>query len=59
VPDPTDKNYLKIIAIQKETLASVMTTQARVAGDTMRKGKTDPMTGLLERIKAAKTQRDS
>lgn len=52
--DITAKDGLKLLAIQKETLTAVLTTQARVSTDAMRVGKSDRISDLIARIKASK-----
>jgi len=49
--DPQHKNALKIMQLQKEVLATVLSTQARVSSDKLRSTETDKMAELLERIR--------
>lgn len=50
--DPTHPDYLKITSLQKETLAAVLSTQARVDETTLRGARSDKRRELIDRIKS-------
>ena len=53
--DPQHKDAYKILQLQKEVLATVLSTQARVSSDKLRSTETDKMAELLERIRARRS----
>lgn len=50
---PYQKNYLKLLTIQKETLAAVLSTQARVDEKRLRGRTKDKLGDILEAVKEA------
>ena len=50
--DPQHKDALKIMQLQKEVLATVLSTQTRVASDKLKAAETSQLAEMYERIKA-------
>lgn len=56
-PDPESKNYNKTLSTQQSTIATVLSTAARIDEARLRRAQTDKLDELLDLVKAAEAER--
>lgn len=57
VPDPESKNYNKTLSTQQSTIATVLSTAARIDEARLRREQTDKLDELLSLVREAEAER--